>query len=213
MSDDQLLLSTVLSLPDTERAAVERALAEVARAAALGGLAADIAHDVANPLFGVLGLVELLLDDATPGSEDEDRLRLLRRTVLDLKGSVGALLDFARPAPAAPARAELATAATSALGLVRHGAGKALEVEERYGEAEAVACPEPLLVEAVLHLLLAARAGGGPLELDVEGRTLRVAPAGPESLGELAARRIAAGQGGSLTRNGGAFVLTLPPAA
>ena len=67
MSDARLtLLSTILSLPDDQRPRVERELVPLARAAALGELAADVAHDVANPLFGVLGLVDLLLEDAAP---------------------------------------------------------------------------------------------------------------------------------------------------
>ena len=213
MSGDQHLLSTVLSLPDTERAAVERALVPVARAAALGGLAADVAHDVANPLFGILGLVELLLDDATPGSQDEGRLRLLHRTVLELKGTLGDLLDFVRPAAAAPERSDLAAAAARALGLVRHGIGKALEVGERYAEpVQPVACPESLLVELVLQLLLEARAAGGPIEIAVEGATLRISPAGPASLRQLVAARLAADHGGTLTREAGDFVLRLPAA-
>ena len=74
------LLSTILSLPDEQRPAVERELVPLARSAALGELAADVAHDVANPLFGVLGLVDLLLEDATPGTDDEARLRLVCRS-------------------------------------------------------------------------------------------------------------------------------------
>ena len=91
------LLSTILSLPDDQRASVERELVLLARSAALGDLAADVAHDVANPLFGVLGLVDLLLEDAIPGNDDEERLRLVSRAALEMKATLGGLLDFARP--------------------------------------------------------------------------------------------------------------------
>ena len=58
------------------------------------------------------------------------------------------------------ARADLAAAVQAALGLVRHGTASSLEVDERYPAVpQLVACPEPLLRQAVLHLLLAARAG------------------------------------------------------
>src|SRR5512147_1713177 len=95
--DTVALLSTLRSLPDGEREQVERELAALARTAALGELAADVAHDVANALFGVLGLVDLLLEDATSGSDGAARLQLLHETALGLKGSVQALLGFARP--------------------------------------------------------------------------------------------------------------------
>src|SRR3954452_17132408 len=93
------LLSTIAALPEDRRAEAERELVPIAREAALGRLAADVAHDVANPLFGVLGLVDLLLEDATPGSEDESRLRLLHQTTGEMKRTLQTLLDFARAEP------------------------------------------------------------------------------------------------------------------
>src|SRR5512141_1134175 len=118
------LLSTILSLPDDRRPAVERELAPLTRSAALGDLAADVAHDVANPLFGVLGLVDLLLEDATPGTDGEVRLQLVSQSALEMKATLAGLLDFARPAASEAARADLAEAVRAALGLVRHGIGK-----------------------------------------------------------------------------------------
>jgi signal transduction histidine kinase len=208
------LLSTVLSLPDDERAAVERSLVGLARSAALGELAADVGHDVANPLFGLVGLVDLLREGAEPGSEDAERLELLRDAASDMKTTLRSLLDFARPpADVAPA-GDLGAAVRSAAALVRHGIGRLFELDERYPEAPVVvACTEPLLAQASLHLLAAARAAGGPAQAIVEpGGLLRVSPAGVESLGTLAAARIAADNGGRLDRDGQTFVLTLPPA-
>src|SRR4051812_37817752 len=98
MSDARLtLLSTILSFPDDQRPALERELVPLARSAALGDLSADVAHDVANPLFGVLGLVDLLLDDAAPGTDDEARLRLVRQAALEMKATLRG-----PPAPAPP---------------------------------------------------------------------------------------------------------------
>jgi signal transduction histidine kinase len=202
-----------VSLPDDERPALERELAPLARSAALGDLAADVAHDVANPLFGVLGLVDLLLDDAAEGSDDEERLKLVRAAALEMKATLGSLLDFARPTGGETARADLTEAVRAALGLVRHGVGKLLELKERYpAEPVLVACPAPLVVEAVLQLLLAARAGAGKLTLDVSGGTLTIHPGGRESLGTLAAARIAADHGGTVELTDTALTLRLPPA-
>src|SRR2546427_1071454 len=87
-----VLLATLLSLPDGRRASVERELVELTRSAALGELAGDVGHDAANALFGGIGLVDLLLQDATPGSEEEARLQLLQTTMLELKTILGTLL-------------------------------------------------------------------------------------------------------------------------
>jgi signal transduction histidine kinase len=214
MSDARLtLLSTILSFPDDRRPSLERELVPLARSAALGDLAADVAHDVANPLFGVLGLVDLLLDDAAPGTDDEARLRLVRQAALEMKATLGGLLDLARPAPSEAVRADLTAAVRAALRLVRHGAGKRLEIAERYPPVpQLVACPEALLLQAVLHLLLAARTDAERLTLEVSAGTLTVSPGGQDSLGTVAAARIVADHGGTVELKDDLITLRLPPA-
>ena len=119
-----LLLATLLSLTDERRATVERELVATARAAALGELAADIGHDLANSLFAVLGLVDLLVEDAVPGSPMEERLELIQQTGLELRAGLGRLLDFARADAAPGERAALDGAARAAVALLRHGEAK-----------------------------------------------------------------------------------------
>jgi signal transduction histidine kinase len=203
-------LSTILSLSDDQRAALERELTPLARAAALGDLAADVAHDIANPLFGVLGLVDLLIEDAAAGSEDEDRLRLLRQTALEMKATLHVLLEFARTPDGEPAEASLEDAARQALELLRHGVGRSLLVDERYpSEPAIVPCPPSALAQAVLHLLLAARETGR-VEIEVGNGSLRISPAPVESLGVLVAARIAVDHGGAVERTDGSLTLRWP---
>jgi signal transduction histidine kinase len=204
------LLSTLLSLPDDRRAAVERLLVPLARAAALGELAADVAHDVANPLFGAIGLVDLLLQDAAPASAEAARLQLLQQTTLEMKVTLQVLLDFTRLAGESEGQASLDDAVRSALQLLRHGAGRALVVEERYpSEPVIVPCAPGPLVQAVLQLLLAARSMHG-LVVEVSGPTLRITPAPAESVGTLVAERIVTDNGGRLDRDAGSITLRWP---
>src|SRR3954453_12354762 len=155
------LLSSVDALSDDRRAEAERDLVPLARDAALGRLAADVAHDVANPLFGVLGLVDLLLEDATPGSEDETRLRLLHQTTGEMKRTLQILLDFSRTTPGESEVGDLVRAARAAIALVRQGAGKSLDLDARYEVTERrVACGGAELLQAAVHLVLAARSQG-----------------------------------------------------
>ena len=190
--------------------ALERELTPLARAAALGDLAADVAHDVANPLFGVLGLVDLLLEDAAAGSEDEDRLRLLRQTALEMKATLRVLLDFARAPDGEPAEGSLEDAARQALELLRHGVGRSLLVDERYPPGPAIVpCPPSALAQAVLHLLLAARETGR-IEIEVDKGSLRISPSPVESLGVLVATRIAVDHGGTVERTEGSVTLRWP---
>jgi len=205
-----ILLSTLLSLPDDHRAAVERLLVPLARAAALGELAADVAHDVANPLFGAIGLVDLLLEDAAPASAEAARLQLLQQATLEMKGALQVLLDFTRLAGESAGQASLDEAVRSALQLLRHGTGRALAVEERYPpEPVIVPCPPGALVQAVLQLLLAARGARG-LVVEVSGPTLRISPAPAESAGTLVAERIVTDNGGRLDRTASSITLRWP---
>jgi signal transduction histidine kinase len=213
----EYLLSTLLALPDERRAAVERELVPLARSAALGELAADIGHDLANPLFAVLGLADLLLLDAEAGSSVEERLHLLKQTALELKDDLRALLDGARSADG-PASAALDDAARAATALVRHGRGKELQVVATYpAEPIVVRCPGGALAQAALHLVSAARVSAGdagPIAVEVAAEgvdgVLRVSPAALDGVGVLVAGRIAADNGGLLTQEGDALTLRLP---
>src|SRR5437870_4014570 len=191
-----VLLATLLSLPDEHRAAVERLLVPFARSAALGELAADVAHDVANPLFGAIGLIDLLLEDASPASEDAARLQMVKEAALEMKDTLQVLLDFTRLARDSAGHASLDDALRSALELLRHGDGRSVVVEERYStEPVLVPCPAGPLVQAVLEVLLAARGLPG-LAVEVSGVSLRVSPAPAESVGTLVAERIVTDHGG-----------------
>jgi len=195
------LLSTLLALPDDRRAAVERELIPVARAAALGEVAADVAHDVANPLFGAIGLVDLLLEDSEPDSDEAARLQMVKDTMLEMKDTLQVVLDFARGARSNAGQASLDEAVRAAIELLRHGRGRALAIEERYeAEPATVPCSPGALVQAVLQLLLASREAP-QLLVEVSGASLRVSPAPAETLGTVVAARIVADHGGRCERD------------
>jgi signal transduction histidine kinase len=196
-----LLVSTLLSFPDEQRAELERRLAPLARNAALGELTADVAHDVANPLFGAIGLVDLLAADAAPGSQADEYLQMLRRTTAEMKATLQGLLDFARLADDDAGRSSLQDAARDAARLLRHGSRRAVAVEERFpAEPVHVPCPRGALVQAVLHLLLAAPAGNG-IVLEVDASSLSVSPPPEETLGTLVAARVVGDHGGTVERS------------
>ena len=191
------LLSTLQRLPDDARAELERALLPVARDAALGALTADLAHDVGNALFGLVGLVDLSLD-GTP--IDAERAALITSAQADVKDAFRPLLAFARGSGEAR-DGDLADAARDALALYRHGARKQRDLVERLPAQAPVACPRGLLVQAVVHVLLATDDDATSLTVEVDGTSLRAAPAGADSLHSVAAARIAADHGGAFERD------------
>ncbi len=103
----------------TERRKLERQLVQSGKLAALGELAAGVAHEINNPLFAILGIVEFLLLDAEPGTRSRERLELIQQTGLEIKEIVKALLDFARERPDEQTLVSLDDVARDTLELVR----------------------------------------------------------------------------------------------
>jgi len=97
------------------------ALLEAGRLSAFGELVRGLAHEINNPLFGMLGLVDLLLADLAPGSPDHDRLLLVRQSGLEIKEITHALLRFARAEPNDIGTFSLHRIADEAVQLVRLG--------------------------------------------------------------------------------------------
>jgi signal transduction histidine kinase len=203
-------LATLQSLSDAE-------LKSLARNAAIGALAADVAHDIGNSVFAVLGLVDLLVAEER---ESEERLLLIRQTALGLKTSLQLLMEFMRTEPE-PSRAPLDDVVRAALRLLRHGAGKYVELVEQYPDAQLlVACSPDALRNAVLQVVTSAREAAGErgrvdvvVALDPPAAALlRVSPAGRDGLGLAVAARIATEHGGSFERGAEGMVLRLPGA-
>jgi signal transduction histidine kinase len=67
--------------------------------AAIGELAANIAHEINNPLTGVLSLVELLQEESAEHSSHRADLDTIRDETLRVRAIVRSLLDFARQTP------------------------------------------------------------------------------------------------------------------
>jgi signal transduction histidine kinase len=124
-----------------DQATPEReALLEAGRLSTLGELVRGVAHEINNPLFGMLGLVDLLLADLEPGSPEQDRLLLVKQSGLEIKQLSHALLRFVRAEPDDIRIVSLHRIAEETVELVRcTNADKSVEVREDY-------CQEPLEV-------------------------------------------------------------------
>jgi two-component system NtrC family sensor kinase len=73
--------------------------------ASLGKLSAGIAHEINNPLTGILNFSQLLMDQFPPESEVHQDLKLIVRETIRCRSIVRGLLDFARQT--APEKAAL----------------------------------------------------------------------------------------------------------
>jgi len=83
----------------TERKQVEEQLRRADRLAALGQLAASIAHEIRNPLAAISGSVEVLREDQVLAVPSRELLEIVLREAHRLKLITGQFLDFAKPRP------------------------------------------------------------------------------------------------------------------
>ncbi len=65
----------------------------------VGQLAAGAAHEINNPLTGILGYSDLLLDDPTLSEKHRARIDKIRTLARRIEGLTGGLLSFARRVP------------------------------------------------------------------------------------------------------------------
>ena len=170
-----------------ENVRLERQLAQRERLAALGRMAATVAHEVKNPLSAIKSIAQVMREDAhLPGEYSRD-LELIVGETDRLNRSVTQLLSFARNAPPAeaPQRADEVLRKTLALfGADAAGRGVALEFAGwrdagADGRAELQGAHAAALRDALSNLLLnalqATPAGGRvTVEARAEGERLLV---------------------------------------
>ncbi|MDP2958927.1 MAG: cache domain-containing protein [Longimicrobiales bacterium] len=94
-------------------------MARAERLASLGMLSAGVAHEINNPLGGVLALTALSLEEIPPDDPCRENLEEVVRQAERCKTIVKGLLDFSRQSVSSPEPVELGRAAREALALVR----------------------------------------------------------------------------------------------
>ena len=155
-----------------ENIRLERELAERERLAALGRMAATVAHEIKNPLSAIKSIAQVMCEDEKLNSEYERDLRLIVGETDRLSQSVTQLLSFARKESAAEQPLGVDELLHSVVDLFRANAreqGVSLECEIHSDARLAGKCVSALR-DAVSNLLLNAlqsTPGGGQVRLAV----------------------------------------------
>jgi two-component system sensor histidine kinase PilS (NtrC family) len=101
----------------TEVVKMEAALRRHERLAGVGQLAADLAHEIRNPLAAISGSIQVL-EGSLPRTQDDETRKLIGIAVREadrLNALITDFLRFARPAPANPEPTSVATVAEEVL--------------------------------------------------------------------------------------------------
>jgi signal transduction histidine kinase len=179
-----------------ERAALQAALARGDRLASVGVMAAQVAHEINNPLTTVLGYAKLLQEGKAGDHADRAALELITSEAERMKTIVGGLLEYAR-APrqtqqAAQAAPGVAAPSCDPAAVLRHVAAL-LEPQLRRTRANLaidVTAAAPLAIEAnalqQVLVNLAQNAAQAMAAANIEGGALaisaRPAPGGVATL-------------------------------
>ena len=99
----------------------EQAAMTQRRLAAMGEFAAGIAHEINNPLGGLLNAVEVIAKPGTPPEKQARYVTLLQGGLERIRDTVGQLLRFT-PRETAAVRVDLAEVALDSIALVNHRA-------------------------------------------------------------------------------------------
>jgi signal transduction histidine kinase len=104
---------------DAQRSAENR-LVQAAKLAAVGEMAAGIAHELNNPLTSVTGFAELALEAIPQESETYQDLEMVMREARRARDVVRRLLDFARQSESTRARSSMNEVIQDIVALTRH---------------------------------------------------------------------------------------------
>jgi two-component system, NtrC family, sensor kinase len=161
------LLETLEKQVEERTAALRDAQAQLIQSeklASLGKLAASIAHEINNPLTGILTYAKLLVRMLNEDELDEKtltacvrHLRLVQRETERCTVIVRNLLDFARQRPLSLKQMDLRAAVEEALSLLGNQAGlRGISVEKDLQELPSVFADFGQLRQAILNIVLNA---------------------------------------------------------
>jgi len=150
------LLGTLLICDDvTELRRMEERLRKTDRLAAVGQLAAGIAHEIRNPLASISGSIQVLDADLELDRTGQRLMRIIKRETDRLNSLITDFLLYARPAPKTMAPVRLDLLVPELMEIYRHRTDipDKLEVEIRVAPGLTVET-DPKLIEQILWNLI-----------------------------------------------------------
>ena len=190
-------LESMVEARTKELRTAQEQLIQSEKLAALGRLAAGVAHEVNNPLQPILTFLEGALEDIESGQPvDPKGLRIAEAEVQRIKHIVSRLLDFSRPSEGKRVRVDMVALVQDTLALVKKKLEHAnVRVQTRFEPVRPVWGLPTQLKQVVLNLILNAIESmpeGGTLLLEVlpdknGGVLLHVADSGVGMDGETMA--------------------------
>ena len=139
--------------------------------AALGQLAAGIAHEIRNPLTSINILIHSLTENLPSGDSHREDLKVIEEEIHRINEIVDQFLRFAKPAPPLLEKADVLSIFEETLQLLRPQIEKQrIVVQKEFQSLPIILMDREQMKQVILNLLLnaiQAMPGGG--QLDIEG--------------------------------------------
>lgn len=187
----------VVALDDiSEQLRMEQRMAQQERLAALGRLAAGLAHEVNTPVTGIASYAQLLKELTAPGDPRAPLVEKLEEQAFRVARIVTNLMELARPTGFERQLVDVAAVAREETVRMRSDAERAGVAVHGRGDAEASVHGNRVQLELVVHNLLRnalqATPRGGSVEVEVghagDSVVIEVADSGPGIPPDLADR-------------------------
>ncbi len=118
--DNQVVAITVLMKDVTQKTKIEAQLVHSAKLAAIGEMAAGVAHELNSPMTVIIGTAQMLLKPLPADSEDVELLGDIVNCGLRCKRIIQNLLTFSRQDQAPVSDTDINTEVQRVLGLIRY---------------------------------------------------------------------------------------------
>ena len=170
--DDDNYLGTVLVSRDvTDRKRMEQQLIFSEKMAAIGELAAGVAHEINNPLDGLLNCILRIQRDPDNVKQTQEYLDLMEDAIRRIEATIGKLLDFSRPHELSLTAVNLNEVVSETIGLLEYGASeKGIQIEKQFHDKLGLLHGDKHLLEQVVINLslnaITAMPKGGTLRFE-----------------------------------------------
>ncbi len=160
----------------TAQQEAERRLLQAAKLAAVGEMAAGIAHELNNPLTTVTGFTELILDETSSDAPHRADIELILKEARRARDVVRRLLDFARQGERTRSKTDINEIIEDVLMLTRHlihtsGVQLSLELVKDPPWVSVDTNQMKQVFLNLIHNALQAMPAGGSLEIQTSART------------------------------------------
>ena len=156
-----------------EHALDQRRMIQASRAAAVGELAAGVAHEVNNPLTAVLGFAELLFNDLDVKDPRRADIEMIRTQALRARSIIRALGEFAQQGEPALAPTDLGGLVRRTIDLIRYQIERrGVTIAEQYDALPEILVDPHAIQQAVINVVTNAAqavADDGRIEIALTG--------------------------------------------